>query len=103
MLGGAWLGGTIDSTGAVAAAGAVLGETALEVAATVKMIQNILIGVAAFGVAIYWVTCVERDPDGRAPQRAGNLVSVSEVRAGLRRRFGAVLRASAPWPLGETR
>ncbi len=45
ILGGAWMGGTIDSTGAVAAAGGLLGNTALEVAATVKMIQNILIGV----------------------------------------------------------
>jgi len=67
ILGGAWLGGTIDSTGAVAAAGAVLGDRALEVAATVKMIQNILIGVTAFLVAIYWVTRVERDADGRRP------------------------------------
>lgn len=58
-VGGAWLGGTIDSTGAVAAAGATLGDKALEVAATVKMIQNILIGVAAFGIATYWVTQVE--------------------------------------------
>ena len=58
-VGGAWLGGTIDSTGAVAAAGAALGDKALEVAATVKMIQNILIGVSAFGIATYWVTQVE--------------------------------------------
>ncbi len=70
VLGGAWMGGTIDSTGAVAAAGAVLGETALEVAATVKMIQNILIGVTAFGVALYWVTRVERDPNGPRPSWA---------------------------------
>ncbi|QDS97277.1 YeiH family protein [Adhaeretor mobilis] len=67
ILGGAWLGGTIDSTGAVAAAGATLGDRALEVAATVKMIQNILIGVTAFCVAIYWVTFVERDPTGQRP------------------------------------
>lgn len=67
VLGGAWLGGTIDSTGAVAAAGAVLGDRALEVAATVKMIQNILIGVTAFCVAVYWVTYVERDPSGDKP------------------------------------
>lgn len=67
VLGGAWLGGTIDSTGAVAAAGAVLGPQALEVAATVKMIQNILIGVTAFGVALYWVARVERDPAGPRP------------------------------------
>nr|WP_146524923.1 putative sulfate exporter family transporter [Novipirellula artificiosorum] len=67
VLGGAWLGGTIDSTGAVAAAGAVLGDRGLEVAATVKMIQNILIGVTAFFVAIYWVTYVERDPSAPRP------------------------------------
>ncbi|WP_013629137.1 YeiH family protein [Rubinisphaera brasiliensis] len=63
VLGGAWLGGTIDSTGAVAAAGGMLDDIALEVAATVKMIQNILIGVTAFGVATYWVTCVEAKKD----------------------------------------
>lgn len=68
VLGGAWLGGTIDSTGAVAAAGGLLDNTALEVAATVKMIQNILIGVVAFCVAAYWVTCVERTPDAPQPQ-----------------------------------
>ncbi|QDU89768.1 hypothetical protein Pla175_31630 [Pirellulimonas nuda] len=64
---GAWLGGTIDSTGAVAAAGAMLGDRALEVAATVKMIQNILIGVSAFGIATYWVTFVEKNPEGTRP------------------------------------
>jgi len=62
ILGGAWMGGTIDSTGAVAAAGAFLGQKALYVAATIKMIQNVLIGVTAFCVATYWclrVECVE--------------------------------------------
>lgn len=59
ILGGAWMGGTIDSTGAVAAAGEILGDEAGQVAVTIKMIQNILIGVTAFGVAVYWVTCVE--------------------------------------------
>jgi uncharacterized membrane protein YadS len=67
VLGGAWLGGTIDSTGAVAAAGGMLSPIALEVAATVKMIQNILIGVVAFGVAVYWVTVVEKTADSRRP------------------------------------
>lgn len=60
ILGGAWIGGTIDSTGAVAAAGAFLGDKAMYVAATIKMIQNVLIGVTAFGVAVYWVTKVDR-------------------------------------------
>lgn len=59
ILGGAWIGGTVDSTGAVAAAGAFLGPKALQVAATVKMIQNVLIGVTAFCVALYWTTKVE--------------------------------------------
>jgi uncharacterized membrane protein YadS len=61
VLGGAWIGGTIDATGAVAAAGAFVGETAEKVAVTVKMIQNILIGVIAFAVAVYWVLVVESD------------------------------------------
>lgn len=59
VLGGAWIGGTIDATGAVAAAGAFLSDEALYVAATIKMIQNILIGLIAFGVAVYWTTRVE--------------------------------------------
>ncbi|MFO7595720.1 MAG: putative sulfate exporter family transporter, partial [Desulfocurvibacter africanus] len=61
ILGGAWMGGTIDATGAVAAAGAFLSQEALYVAATIKMIQNVMIGVTAFGVAVYWcykVDCV---------------------------------------------
>jgi len=59
ILGGAWMGGTIDATGAVAAAGAFLGDKALYVAATIKMIQNVLIGVTAFCVAVYWCAKVD--------------------------------------------
>jgi len=66
-VGGAWLGGTIDSTGAVVAAGAFLGEEAERVAAVVKMIQNVLIGVVAFLVAVFWVARVEQDADGPRP------------------------------------
>ena len=62
VLGGAWMGGTIDATGAVAAAGAFLSDRALYVAATIKMIQNVLIGVIAFFVAIYWCARVECAP-----------------------------------------
>ena len=71
VLGGAWIGGTIDATGAVVAAGAFLGDTALNVAATIKMIQNILIGVLAFGVAFYWTTKVDAS--------AGQTVGASEI------------------------
>lgn len=65
VLGGAWMGGTIDSTGAVVAAGALLSDTAMYVAATIKMIQNVMIGVIAFGVATYWCTRVECTPGAR--------------------------------------
>lgn len=76
-IAGAWMGGTIDSTGAVAAAGAALGEKALEVAATVKMIQNILIGVSAFAIATYWVTCVENTAG--ADKQKANRPGLSEI------------------------
>ena len=68
VLGGAWIGGTVDATGAVAAAGAFIGPKALQVAATVKMIQNVLIGVTAFCVALYWCTKVDAQACG---QRVG--------------------------------
>ena len=66
-VGAAWIGGTIDATGAVVAAGAMLGEAAEQIAAVVKMIQNILIGVVAFLVAVYWVTSVDRDEASTQP------------------------------------
>jgi uncharacterized membrane protein YadS len=67
LVGGAWMGGTIDSTGAVVAAGAMLGKEAMDVAAVVKMIQNVLIGLVAFVVAVLWVTRIDRDPDAPKP------------------------------------
>ena len=67
-VGGAWIGGTVDATGAVVAAGAMLGEEAGQVAAVVKMIQNILIGVVAFLVAVCWVT--RMDAPGAAARPA---------------------------------
>lgn len=68
ILGGAWIGGTIDSTGAVVASGAMLGADAETVAAVVKMIQNILIGVMGFIIAVLWVTRVDRDPNAPKPR-----------------------------------
>lgn len=60
---GAWIGGTIDTTGAVVAAGALYDETAMTAAALVKLAQNVLIGVAAFGLAVYWSFKVDRNSD----------------------------------------
>ena len=60
MVGGAWIGGTVDSTGAVVLAGQALGDVGGQVAALVKMIQNILIGFVALGIAIFFTTKVDR-------------------------------------------
>jgi uncharacterized membrane protein YadS len=62
---GAWFGGNIDTTAAVVGAGTIHGEEAQQVAAVVKMAQNVLIGVAAFALALYFVVVVERKPDER--------------------------------------
>jgi uncharacterized membrane protein YadS len=51
---GAWLGGTIDTTGAVVAAGTRLGDEALKYATVVKFSQNVLLGLAAFAISVYW-------------------------------------------------
>jgi len=63
---GAWIGGTIDTTGAVVAAGALYDDTAMTAAAIVKLAQNVLIGFAAFGLAVYWSLRVERQ-EGEKP------------------------------------
>lgn len=59
VMGGALIGGTVDSTGAVAVAGTALGETAQTVAVLVKSIQNILIGFIAFAVAVFFTAHVK--------------------------------------------
>ncbi len=51
---GAWLGGTIDTTGAVVASGKFLGETAETYSVIIKSSQNVLLGIAAFAISIYW-------------------------------------------------
>lgn len=51
---GAWLGGTIDTTGAVVASGKFLGETAETYSVIIKSSQNVLLGIAAFVISLYW-------------------------------------------------
>ncbi len=63
VMGGALIGGTVDSTGAVTVAGTALGTTAQTVAVLVKSIQNILIGFIAFAVAIFFTAYVEKSSD----------------------------------------
>ena len=64
---GAWIGGNIDTTAAVAAAGALAGEDALQIATVVKTTQNALIGVVAIALTAYFALKVERksaSPEG---------------------------------------
>lgn len=51
---GAWLGGSIDTTAAVVASGTIAGEVALQISTIVKFSQNILLGVVAFFISIFW-------------------------------------------------
>lgn len=51
---GAWLGGSIDTSSAVVASGTLVGETALKISTIVKFSQNVLLGIAAFAISIYW-------------------------------------------------
>jgi uncharacterized integral membrane protein (TIGR00698 family) len=60
---GAWIGGTIDTTGAVVAAGTLVGDAAVKISTIVKFSQNVLLGLAAFAISIYW-TYTQKVPEG---------------------------------------
>ncbi len=54
LVAGAWLGGTLDTSASVVAAGALVSDAAMKTGVIVKFSQNALIGVAAFMLAIWW-------------------------------------------------
>lgn len=58
---GVWIGGNIDTTAAVSAAGALAGEDSLQIASIVKVTQNALIGVVAVALTAWFALRVERD------------------------------------------
>lgn len=62
---GAWFGGNIDTTAAVIGAGTIHSETAQQVAAVVKLAQNVFIGIVAFLLAVYFAVKVDRQPGER--------------------------------------
>lgn len=64
---GAWIGGNIDTTAAVAASGAIAGEQALQIATIVKTTQNALIGLVAIALTAWFTLRVERTPDAPRP------------------------------------
>jgi uncharacterized membrane protein YadS len=61
---GAWLGGSIDTTGAVVASGTLVGEVALQTSTIVKFSQNVLLGLAAFAISVYWTYTKRGKADG---------------------------------------
>ncbi|HEY5840740.1 MAG TPA: putative sulfate exporter family transporter [Mycobacterium sp.] len=67
VVAGAWIGGNIDTTAAVAASGAIAGEDALQIATIVKTTQNALIGVVAIGLTAYFALKVERTDERARP------------------------------------
>jgi uncharacterized membrane protein YadS len=51
---GAWIGGTLDTSGSVVAACEQVSDQARKTGVIVKLSQNVLIGVAAFVLSIWW-------------------------------------------------
>ncbi|AFU03356.1 YeiH family protein [Nocardia brasiliensis] len=68
---GAWIGGNIDTTAAVAASGAIAGEQALQIATIVKTTQNALIGLVAIALTAYFTLRVERVAGAARPSARG--------------------------------
>jgi uncharacterized integral membrane protein (TIGR00698 family) len=65
---GAWLGGTLDTSAAVVAAGELVSDVARDAAVVVKLSQNALIGVAAFLLTVWWT--LRRTPDDAGRNRS---------------------------------
>src|SRR5262245_53624576 len=66
IVGGAWLGGTLDTSASVVAAGEMISAPARNAGVIVKLSQNVLIGVAAFILTIWW-TMRNRGPAAERP------------------------------------
>ncbi len=70
---GAWLGGTLDTSGSVLAATEMVGEVASKTGAVVKLSQNVLIGFAAFFISIWW-TLREGSSNPNAPRPSAKVI-----------------------------
>lgn len=71
---GAWLGGTIDTTGAVIASGTMVGEEALKISTIVKFSQNVLLGFAAFAISIYWTVTNNQSATVQEAKPTGSVI-----------------------------
>ena len=76
---GAWIGGTIDTTAAVVAAGSIAGDKAREIAVVVKFAQNALIGVIAFLLAVWSAVWKKNSTNGSLKGAPGDRPKISEI------------------------
>ncbi len=77
LVGGAWLGGTLDTTASVTAAAQLVGPVATKAGVIIKFSQNVLIGIAAFFIALWW-TYRKGNKDGAQKQETPGLGIVWE-------------------------
>jgi uncharacterized membrane protein YadS len=71
---GAWIGGTLDTSGSVAAATEQVGKEATKVGVIVKLSQNVLIGVAAFVLSIWWSMRGGKDRTGSRERPSASVI-----------------------------
>jgi len=67
IVAGAWLGGTLDTSASVVAAGALISDAAMKTGVIVKFSQNALIGVAAFVLVVWWTYKAGAQAGGQKP------------------------------------
>jgi uncharacterized membrane protein YadS len=67
IVAGAWLGGTLDTSATVVAAGALISDAAMKTGVIVKLSQNALIGVAAFILVVWWTYKAGKQAGGQKP------------------------------------
>jgi uncharacterized integral membrane protein (TIGR00698 family) len=67
IVAGAWLGGTLDTSATVVAAGALISDVAMKTGVIVKLSQNALIGVAAFILVVWWAYKAGKQTGGQKP------------------------------------
>ncbi|MGE3312257.1 MAG: YeiH family protein [Limisphaerales bacterium] len=73
LVAGAWLGGTLDTSGSVVAAGQLISERATKAGVIVKFSQNVLIGVAAFVLSVWW-SMRDGKGDGTRPKVSASVI-----------------------------
>ncbi|WP_316849434.1 YeiH family protein [Pedobacter agri] len=76
VVGGAWLGGTLDTTATVTAAGDLIGPIAVKAGVIAKFSQNVFIGVAAFLIALWWAYKKPKKSNGEIAIQKGNGIGI---------------------------